>query len=99
MNTSPAKTCQKTLVHRRSKLIAVVVLAFCLNACATYEYHATRNVPVSQVDAAQAALVAEETLLDIGISLFDPGVDIMDDVSSAYANVRESEAVWFTGLL
>ncbi len=37
--------------------------------------------------------------MNIILHLFDPGVDIMDDVSSAYSNVRESEAVWFTGLL
>ena len=71
----------------------------CLVACSTFEYHETVNVPANRVDEVEESRIDEETLLDVGIVLFDSGVDIMDDESAAYANVRESEAVWFSSLL
>ena len=88
-----------SLPARLLQISFLILVAMMLSACATYEYHSTENVPISRMEAEAALAVAEDQLLDVGIVVFDPGVDIMDDVSAAYSNVRESEAVWFTGLL
>ena len=82
-----------------SNSLLVVLAVLWVSGCAKYEYHETRNVPPNRVSDSDAQLVQEETLLDVGIVLFDPGVDIMDDESAAYSSVRESEAVWYSGQL
>lgn len=71
-------------------------LALVLSACTTFEYHETVNVPISKLSEEQEAALDEDLLLDVGIVLFDHGVDELDDDAAAYANVRKSEAVWFT---
>ncbi|MFT5572201.1 MAG: hypothetical protein ACI9FR_001123 [Cryomorphaceae bacterium] len=71
----------------------------CLNACTTFEYHETKTVEVAKINAKQEAQMSEDELLDIGVVLFDDGVDILDDTSAAYSSVRQSEAVWFSSQL
>lgn len=68
-------------------------------ACTTFEYHETKIVDIAKMDAAQEAALDENQLLDIGVALFDDGVDILDDTSAAYSSVRQSEAVWFSSQL
>jgi len=70
-----------------------------LSACTTFEYHETENVPISKLSDEQEAAIDEELLLDVGVVLFEHGVDELDDEAAAYANVRKSEAVWFTSQL
>jgi len=43
--------------------------------------------------------IEEELLLDVGVVLFDHGVDELDDDEVAYINLRKSEAVWYTSQL
>ncbi len=70
-----------------------------LGACTTYEYHETENVPISKLSDEQELAIDEDLLLDVGVVLFDHGVDELDDEQAAYANVRKSEAVWYTSQL
>lgn len=77
----------------------MLILSALLSACATYEYHETRNIKPIRLNQAEAELIQEDALLDVGIVLFDPGVDIFDEESAAYSNVRESEAVWYASQL
>lgn len=81
------------------KVLCLLWLAVTFSACTTYEYHETKRVPISKVDQAQEALMSEDELLDVGIVVFDAGVDILDEESAAYSSVRQSEAVWFSSQL
>jgi len=81
------------------KPLSLSLALLILSACTTYEYHETKNVPVNRVYESQEAQINEDTLLDVGIVLFDAGVDILDEESAAYSNLRESEAVWFSSQL
>lgn len=72
-------------------MIVVVINA----ACATYEYHETRSNQLDRVTQ-NASFYQDQMLLDVGIVLFDAGVDELDEESVAYANVRRSEAVWYS---
>ncbi len=89
---------EKTPIPMVGKLFSLILLFF-VSACTTYEYHETINVPISKVSEAQEALLDEELILDVGVVLFDHGVDVSDDEAAAYANVRKSEAVWFSSQL
>jgi len=73
-----------------------IVIAMTLSACATYEYHETRPNQLTRASADSSVVANENTLLDIGLVLLDDGVDLIDEDSVAYANVRRSEAVWFS---
>lgn len=81
------------------KNIIMVGLSVLLASCSTYEYHETRANKLNRVDAMQSIEVNEDTLIDVGLVLLEDGVDLSDDESIAYANVRRSEAVWFSGQL
>ena len=80
-------------------VLTVLLIALALSACTKFEYHETKVVDIEKIDAAQEALIGEDELLDVGIVLLDSGVDVLDDVSAAYASVRQSEAVWFSSQL
>ncbi|NNC99154.1 MAG: hypothetical protein HKN85_03130, partial [Gammaproteobacteria bacterium] len=81
------------------RIPTAIGLLLILSGCTTYEYHQTRNVePARFEDSADIALVEDE-LLDVGIVLFNPGIDLLDDESAAYSSVRQSEAVWFSSQL
>jgi len=83
----------------RLKSLCTVLLLSLLAACTTFEYHETKIVPINKVGQTEAALVNENELLDVGIVVFDAGVDILDDESAAYSSVRQSEAVWYSSQL
>ncbi len=70
-----------------------------IGACANFEYHETKNVAASRLDDAANLKISEDELLDVGIIVFDPGMDSLNDDEIAYANVRQSEAVWFASQL
>ena len=70
-----------------------------LSGCATYEYHATKTVDAQKIDQTQFDQIDEQTLLDVGIILFDSGLDLLDEESGGFSNVRQSEAVWFSSQL
>lgn len=77
------------------KLFIILVFVMMNTACVTYEYHETRTNKLDQVTQTNNTEL-EPVLLDIGIILLDAGVDELDEESIAYANVRRSEAVWFS---
>lgn len=84
---------------RQGQPLTLLLMMLCFGGCTTYEYHETKTVPINKIDQAQEALVNENELLDIGIVVFDAGVDILDEESAAYSSVRQSEAVWFSSQL
>jgi len=94
-NFTHALCSHKSIVNK----IAMLLLIACLSACTKYEYHQTNIVKLDQVSDQASLQVDENALLDVGIVLFDDGVNELDDESAAYANVRKSEAVWFTSQL
>ena len=55
---------------------------------------AVKSLPDSHAIAQDEAL-----LLDVGIVLFDSGIDLVEEASAEYASVRNSEAVWFSSML
>lgn len=81
------------------KCVVICWVLLVTAGCATFEYHETKSVTASRLDDAANLEIAEEQLLDVGIVIFDPGMDVLDDDSIAYANVRQSEAVWFASQL
>jgi len=83
--------------YLKTALLGMSVLM--ISACAKYEYHETKIVKLEKPTEAQIQAVDEEALLDVGIILFDEGVDELDDESFAYANLRRSESVWFSSQL
>ena len=81
------------------KLGLLLCLTCALSACATYEYHETKIVTPIQLSDDQEAQLTDNQLLDVGIVLFDAGIDELDDESVALSSVRKSEAVWFASQL
>lgn len=90
-NLSVVLTCQCR--------VSGVFLCALLSACTTYEYHVTKNIPLQNISTEQEQGISEAQLLDVGVVLFDDGVDVLDDESAAYSSVRQSEAVWFSSQL
>jgi hypothetical protein len=70
-----------------------------MSGCASFEYHETTTVTASRLDDAANQEIAEAELLDVGIVVFDPGVDGLEADSLTYESVRQSEAVWFASQL
>jgi len=81
------------------KTIGIVFTLLFLTACAKYEYHETKVVKLVKPSGEEISNLNEGALLDVGIVLFDEGVDELDDESFVYANLRRSEAVWFSSQL
>ncbi|NKB34602.1 MAG: hypothetical protein GKR91_16030 [Pseudomonadales bacterium] len=77
----------KFLARNTIGLLAVAVF---LSACATHTVKTTSYTPVIQ----DSQNVPEELLLDVGIAMFDPGLDDMDDDQEALTNpqIRVAEA-------
>ncbi len=74
---------------RRNRSIVVCVLcAFVLQACST------TRVKTSEVKSLEVAeqLLPEHLLLDVGINIFDPGLDSAGDEQNIFPEVREGEA-------
>jgi len=77
--------------------IGLVVVAIFLSACATHTVKTTTYTPVIQ----DSANVPEDLLLDVGVSIFDPGLDDMDDDQEALTNpqIRVAESRYAPYLL
>lgn len=87
------------MAYSNVKHLLVLVLTIVLSACTSFEYHETKVVQPERFTKEQEAQLNEDQLLDVGIILFDAGVDELDDDSAAYSSIRNSEAVWFSNQL
>ena len=72
-------------------------LALMVGACATHTIKTTSYTPVVQ----DSQDVSEDFLLDVGVSLFDPGIDELldDDEDTANAEIRVAESRYAPYLL
>ncbi len=72
-------------------------LALMVGACATHTIKTTSYTPVVQ----DSQDVSEDFLLDVGVSLFDPGIDeiLDDDEDTANAEIRVAESRYAPYLL
>lgn len=75
-------------LRRKRSLVICVICAFILQACTT------TRVKTSEVKSLEVAeeLVPEHLLLDVGINIFDPGLDSAGDDQTLFPEVREGEA-------
>ena len=76
------------LQYRRA--VFTLALAFLVSACATHTVKTTSYTPVVQ----DSQDVPEDFLLDVGVSLFDPGIDeyLGDDEDTANPEIRVAES-------
>mgnify|MGYP001037389634 CR=1 FL=1 len=75
------------------KSIKYFGLAFCiagLSACASYEVRTTDYTPVQTLETE----VAFDTLLDIGIRVFEPELESLPDEALEFDGVRQAESIW-----
>ena len=74
-----------------------MALAFLVSACATHTVKTTSYTPVVQ----DSQDVPEDFLLDVGVSLFDPGIDefLGDDEDTANPEIRVAESRYAPYLL
>lgn len=78
-----------------TRLLGLVILAL-LAGCVNQSVKST-SVPAVKVSEAQ---LPEDQLLDVGISIFDPGIDDADDDDDfMYPEVRRAEALYMPYLL
>lgn len=77
------------------QIVLLIVGLFALSACSTTE------VKTSTIKALEVSenVIPENRLLDVGINLFDPGLDSADDDQSLYPEVRQGEARYFPYVL
>jgi len=93
---------QQRIVRAKSLLrnVALVCLpAILFTGCANYEYHETENVALIRYDESARETITEQELLDVGIVLFELGLELIDEDTASYSSVRQSEAVWFASQL
>jgi len=77
------------MIHQTLKIASAIVLLFLTSTCSSTTVRTTSVTPVLQGDAH----IPEEQLLDVGIELFNPGLDKIDeDDLTAYPEVRLAEA-------
>ena len=83
------------LQYRRA--VFTLALAFLVSACATHTVKTTSYTPVVQ----DSQDVPEDFLLDVGVSLFDPGIDefLGDDEDTANPDIRVAESRYAPYLL
>ena len=77
--------------------VFTLALAFLVSACATHTVKTTSYTPVVQ----DSQDVPEDFLLDVGVSLFDPGIDeyLGDDEDTANPEIRVAESRYAPYLL
>ena len=72
------------------KLVGIGAIALVMNACATHTVKSTTYTPIVQ----GSQNVPEELLLDVGVAVFDPGLDEIkkseEDVTNGQVRVAES---------
>ena len=96
------KQFSATAILTLSRIAQRCCIGMCLvlaGACTTFEYHETQNATAARFDSSADIQIPEDELLDVGIVIFDTGIDLLDDESAAYSSVRQSEAVWFASQL
>lgn len=79
------------------QLFGIVLIALFLNACATHTVKSTTYTPVIQ----DSQNVPEELLLDVGVNIFDPGLDEILDEEEETTNgqIRVAESRYAPYLL
>jgi len=79
------------------EIFGVFVVAILLSACATHTVKTTSYTPVIQ----DSQNLSEEMLLDIGVAIFDPGIDELDDDQEEVTNhqIRIAESRYAPYLL
>lgn len=61
-----------------------------LSACADYQVRTTNYTPVDRLEAE----VAFDTLLDVGIRVFEPELENLPDEALEFDGVRRAESIW-----
>lgn len=85
-------------IIKKARMLIICSSLLLLSACTNYEYHTTSDVDAVRVSNANQSF-AENELLNVGIVLFDSGLDLVDEDDAAFSSVRQSEAVWFSSQL
>ena len=85
------------MILQYRQAVFTLALAFLVSACATHTVKTTSYTPVVQ----DSQDVPEDFLLDVGVSLFDPGIDefLGDDEDTANPEIRVAEARYAPYLL
>lgn len=85
------------MILRYRQVVFTLALAFLFSACATHTVKTTSYTPVVQ----DSQDVPEDFLLDVGVSLFDPGIDeyLGDDEETANPEIRVAESRYAPYLL
>lgn len=84
---------------RGTAVFCVLLFGVFLSACTKFEYHETVQVPINTMSEEQENKMDESLFLDVGVVLFDHGIDEFDDEVEGNINLRKSESVWFTSQL
>jgi len=77
------------------RLLVAVAMAVTLAACVSQTI-TTNEIPRVETPSAP---VAEQQLLDVGIAIFDPGIDDYEEGEQTYPEVRKAEARYMPFLL
>ena len=85
------------MILQYRQAVFTLALAFLVSACATHTVKTTSYTPVVQ----DSQDVPEDFLLDMGVSLFDPGIDefLGDDEDTANPEIRVAESRYAPYLL
>ncbi|MGA0451460.1 MAG: hypothetical protein ACO3NC_10190 [Pseudohongiellaceae bacterium] len=85
------------MILQYRQAVFTLALAFLVSACATHTIKTTSYTPVVQ----DSQDVPEDFLLDVGVSLFDPGIDefLGDDEDTANPEIRVAESRYAPYLL
>ena len=85
------------MILQDRQAVFTLALAFLVSACATHTVKTTSYTPVVQ----DSQDVPEDFLLDVGVSLFDPGIDefLGDDEDTANPEIRVAESRYAPYLL
>ena len=85
------------MILQYRQAVFTLALAFLVSACATHTVKTTSYTPVVQ----DSQDVPEDYLLDVGVSLFDPGIDefLGDDEDTANPEIRVAESRYAPYLL
>ena len=80
-----------------TKMCAMVVLSFTLVNCATHTVKTTSYTPI----ISDSQNLSEDLLLDVGVAIFDPGIDELDDDQEQLTNqqIRVAESRYAPYLL
>lgn len=71
-----------------NSLILVALGCLVISACNTTSVRTTEYIPVIQ----ESVVTPEDQLLDVGIDIFNPGIDELEEVEGVFPQVRKAEA-------